>query len=99
MFKNSILTTCPNPFKICVIILHLLLNISRRHISLGITVENLKENIIKIWNRFLNVDESINEVNRYLKDKCYNRNKVIDILSHNELSEIMLHPNIEINIK
>ena len=98
MFKNSWLFATPNPFKLCVIILTFLSNIEKRHISLVNKVKILKERVFKLTNLLLDANENVNEVRRYLNDRWYNRLKTIDWILLNDIDEVLMHPNVEINI-
>ena len=98
MFKNSWFFATPNPFKLCVIILTFLSNIEKRHISLVNKANILKERVFKLTNLLLDANENVNEVRRYLNDWWYNRLKTIDWILLNDIDEVLMHPNVEINI-
>ena len=55
--------------------------------------------MLKLVKIFLNVDSSLNEIEKIFKDKCYNQSEVIDLVSDNCIYDILTHPNWEMLVQ
>ena len=97
--QNSWYATWTNPLKILILIFIVWLNLSDRFPNLNSKFCAVKNKLLMLAKESLNVDSSLNEVERLLKDKWYNKYEVIDLISDNCIYELLAHPNWEMLIQ
>jgi hypothetical protein len=75
---NNFIVFSENPLKICVLIISLSKILKSMYSN--IKIENVIEKYLEIANSIIDETDTIYEVDKMVKDKCYNGYEVLDMI-------------------
>ena len=91
----NFLVYCPNPLKIIVMLLNIVINVSNKHKNLEFKAQKVRSSLCDIANGVIDTSSSTNEVEDMLIDKTYNGTEVIDLIDILNIIEILQNPMID----
>ena len=91
----NFLVYCPNPLKIIVMLLKIVINVSNKHKNLEFKAKKVRSSLCDIANGVIDTSSSTNEVKDMLIDKTYNGTEVIDLIDILNIIEILQNPMID----
>ena len=91
----NFLVYCPNPLKIIVMLLNIVINVSNKHTNLEFKAQKVRSSLCDIANGVIDTNSSTNEVEDMLIDKTYNGTEVIDLIDILNIIEILQNPMID----
>lgn len=91
----NFLVYCPNPLKIIVMLLNIVLSVTSKHQNLKFKAHKVRQSLCDIANGVIDTSTSTNEVKDMLIDKTYNGTEVIDMIDILNIIEILQNPMID----
>lgn len=93
--KINFLVYCPNPLKIIMMLLDIVLFLAEKHQNLKFKAQQVRTTLTDIANQIIDNSASMNEVEDMLLDKTYNGVEILDIIERLNIIEILVNPQVD----
>lgn len=93
--KTNFLVFCPNPLKMIVMLLNIVISLSNKHQNLKFKAQKVRSSLCDIANGIIDTSNSMNEVEDMLLDKTYSGTEILDFIEILDIIEILTNPMID----
>jgi hypothetical protein len=91
----NFLVYSPNPLKIIVMLLNIVISISAKHQNLKFKAQKVRSTLCDVANGIIDTSTSMNEIKDMLLDKTYSGIVVIDLIEMLNIIEILTNPMMD----
>jgi len=96
--RNNFIVYSNNPLKTCVIIMNISLRLKARYVNLDKGIERMLSRYIELFTILCNSWGDLYKITKALEDKMYNGQMVIDVITQNNLIQLLKIPKVSLMV-
>jgi len=93
--KTNFLVYCPNPLKIIMMLLNIVIHLSTKHQNLRFKAQKVRSTLCDLANAIINSCSNVKEIEDMLLDKTYTGTEIIDMIEILNIIEILQNARVD----